>query len=350
MRIKLGRVGLAPGAVLLALLMAASAWAQSGKTSVRAFRVGGVPPAREVVGLGTVRCQKSLELNFPTSGVLAKVMVEEGDQVKKGQVLARLDDAVVRAEVAAKEAEVELARQKVEHLKDKKIGKEQLWKRNAISEGEVKDAVHLFLQAQTSLQQYKAQLRGLKARLRKMVLRSPVSGTVARRMAEPGEVVTMEQEPLIKLVSCKQVLAEVSYGEKLYLRIKPGMPVLLTADALPGKEFIGKVHAISPEVNDKDRTFVVKIQADNPGLILRPGMFVRAGLLRGKKGEPVWIPQAAILAEVDGFGSIKLIKEGRTELMKVKLGPVKDGMVQIDKGLKAGDMVMVPEKPASQAQ
>jgi membrane fusion protein (multidrug efflux system) len=349
MTAKLSLMGLALGLCLL-ITAPEACFAQSGKRTVRAFRVGGVPPAQEVVGLGTVRCRKSLELGFPTTGVLAKVYVDEGDRVKKGQALAKLDDTVLKAELASKEAEVELARQKVAHLKDKKEGKEKLWLRKAISQTEYKDAVHLFIQAKTSLRQSKAQMRGLKARLGKMLLRAPLSGTVARRLAEAGEVVSLEQEPLLKLVSCERVLAEVSYGEKLYLRIKPGMPVLLTADALPGREFIGKVHAISPEVNDKDRTFKVKILADNPGRIMRPGMFVRAGLLRGKKGEPVWIPENAILAEVDGFGSVKLIKEGKTQLIKVKLGITKKGMVQITKGLKAGDMVMIQLGKAKKSQ
>ena len=318
MNIKNAAIGMILTGSLLALAL--PALAQQGQQRVRVFRVGGVPRAQEVVGLGTVRCSKSLELGFFEPGIIKDMKVEEGDQVKKGSVLATLDDAIIRADIAAKQAGVELAQRKMERLADKMAGKKELWNRRSISKHEFKDAEHQYNQAKIELKQVRAELRGLKARLSEMVLRAPVSGTVARRYVEPGEVVKQGDDKVVKLVSCSLVLAEVSFGEKLYLRIKPGMPVVISADALPGREFIGKVHAISPEINDKDRTFTVKINTPNPSLILRPGMFVRASLLRGQKGKPVWIPQNAILAELDGYGSVKVVKDSKMTLKKVKLG------------------------------
>ena len=103
------------------------------------------------------------------------------------------------------------------------------------------------------------------------------------------------------------------------------------------------MHSISPEINDKDRTFTVKIKTPNPSLVLRPGMFVRASLLKGKKGEPVWIPQSAILAELNGYGSVKVVHDSKVSLTKVKLGRKKDNMVHITEGLEPGQMVLLPQ-------
>ena len=330
------------------LAIALPAHAQQGSQRVRVFRVGGVPQAQEVVGLGTVRCAKSLELGFFERGIIKEVRVEEGDHIKKGEILAKLEDNVIMADIAAKQAGIEIARQKMDRLADKMAGKKELWNRRSISEHEYKDAKHQFNQAKIELKQVKAELKGLQARLADMVLKAPVSGTVARRYVEPGEVVGQGENKVIKLVSCSTVLAEASFGEKLYLRIKPGMPVVIRADALPGREFIGKVHSISPEINDKDRTFTVKVKTPNPSLILRPGMFVRASLLKGKKGEPVWIPQSAILAELKGYGSVKVVRDSKVTLLKVKLGRKKDNMVQITEGLEPGHLVLLPQPGAKQ--
>ena len=113
--------------VLAALIMVAAVpvLAQQGGKRVRVFRVGGVPPSQEVVGLGTVRCAKSLELGFFERGIIKDVQVEEGDQVKKGKVLAKLDDDVMRADIAAKKAAIEIARQRMDRAADKMAGKKR---------------------------------------------------------------------------------------------------------------------------------------------------------------------------------------------------------------------------------
>ncbi len=354
----LGRGSRRAGLCLLALALLAlapAAWgadspspAATAQSRMRAFRVGAPPKGAEVTGLGTARCLKSLKLGFAERGTLAEVLVEEGATVKKGQVLARLDDRVLKSDLAAKEAELARARKDAGYLAGKRTEAEKLHQGRAITLSDLKEAAHKQEQAEAQAGQLEAQVAGLKAQLKNTVLVAPLAGTVVERLAEPGEVVGQGSGEVVSLMACQQMLAEVAFGEKLYGRLIPGQMVLLTADAVARREFLGKVHSKSPQVDDKDRTFKVKVLVDNQDGALRPGMFVRALLLMGGPGEPVLVPEPAILAEADGYGVVDLAREGRVEKRKVRLGRRERGMVEVLEGLAPGDLVIMelPENAA----
>ena len=316
-----------------------AAWAaEPGAHAVRAFRVGVPPRSAELTGLGSVRCFKSAKLGFAEKGVLSQVLVEEGDQVKKGQVLAKLDDRVLLAQIKAKEARVESAKLGVKHSGEELKEMEQAYRVRAVVHTEVTKARHKYEQALSELKLSRAELAGLKAQVKNSVLNSPISGTVVERLAEPGEVTGPNSDGVLVVMACDKILAEVSFGEKLYTRIQAGQPVLLTADALPRRDFIGKVHAKSPKVDDKDRSFKVKVFVDNNAGELRPGMFVRALLLRKS---PLWIPQAAVSGRNGDQGLVKVVKNRKALARRVTLGQAQRGMVLVLEGLKPGELVMV---------
>ncbi|MGD9123523.1 MAG: efflux RND transporter periplasmic adaptor subunit [Desulfarculaceae bacterium] len=340
------------GSAFFLLCASLTVYAQPpGKFAVRVFRVGSGPKAAEMVGLGSVRCLKSLKLGFAETGVLTELKVEEGDSVRKGQVLARLDDRVLRADIKAQEAEVEAARLKVGHLTEKQSSQEKLFQGRAIALNELKETTHQLEQARSALKLAQARLAGLRAKLKTKELRSPVDGVVTKRDSETGEVVGPSVE-MLEIMSCAKVLAEVRFGEKLYLRVLKDMPVVIMADALPGREFMGRVYSKSPVVDDKERTFVVKVSLDNPKLTLRPGMFVRATLLPVKAGDSLWIPQQAILAQADGKAVVEIAGSGRLTKRKITLGKKVGQGVEVVSGLKPGELVTLkapaPGAPTSQ--
>lgn len=330
----------------LALGFAAPAGAQQKNPRFRLFRAGMPPKAAEVTGLGTLRCFKSMKLGFADRGVLAKVLVEEGDQVKKGQVLARLDDRVLRAEIRAKAAELDNARREAAHQKGLAANQKRLYQSRAISRMEYQDAVHNLNQARGKVRQLGAELGGLKAKLAATELRAPLAGTVIERQAEPGEVTAPGESAVLVLMSCSRVLAEVAFGEKLYSLLQKGQPVLITADAVRRLDFVGRVYSKSPKVDDKDRTFKVKVLLKNPGGVLRPGMFVRATLLAGGGGRPLWIPLAALTNVSGDKAMVRRAGAKSVEQVPVVLGQRQRGMVQALKGLEPGDLIVVPRPQA----
>lgn len=335
---------LALSLITLCLLLApAPAGAADQRAPVRLFRVGASPGYAGLAGLGTARCRRSLDLGFQVTGVLASVPVEEGQRVKKGQVLARLDDSVARAELKA--ARASLAKAEVEAAYRHKVAAEQeaLLKARAVSRSDYDKARFEDGQAQAALELARAEVAGKKARIASMVLTAPVAGVVAARLAQPGEVVApgSDHVKVVRLVACRTVLAEVDFPETHYTRLAPGLLVVVTADALGGREFLGRIKTISPEINEKDRTVRVKVLLENPDFLLRPGMFVRAAVL-GPADAELWVPKQAILARQGDAAVVEVADGKRRAKRRIELGVAKGDLLRVKDGLKPGELVLVP--------
>jgi membrane fusion protein (multidrug efflux system) len=301
-------------------------------------------------GLGSVRCRQTLELSFEATGLISQVLVDEGDLVQKGQVLARLDDKVLTSELKAKQAEAESAAFEVERLKAKKEEKEKLFQGRAVTASEVREVGFELDKALAKARGTQAEVASLAARERNLVLKAPVAGTVVKRLSEPGEVVTPNStRKVLKLADCRQVLCEVELGERLYTQVKAEQEVVLLADALPGRRFKGKVHAVGVEIDEKNRTFVVKVAVENQDLALKPGMFVRASVLAGGQAVSLWLPPQALKDELGDQAEVTVIQDRRATPRKVRLGRREPGRVQVLDGVSAGELVLVPgdnEAPA----
>lgn len=334
---------LALGALLSLVL---SAWAEPPVRPFRLFRVGADPQYNGLAGLGTARCQKSLDLGFDLTGVITKMPVEEGQRVKKGQLLAKLDDRVARAELGAALAELNQAQVEAKYRGQVAKEKKALLDGRAISRAEYDKANFEAAQAQAALELTRASVAGKKARIASMTLTAPMAGVVAQRLAEPGEVVSpgSEQYNVIRLLACQTVLAEVDFSEKHYTRLRPGLKVIVTADALGGREFLGAVKTVSPEINEKDRTVQVKVKIDNRDFKLRPGMFVRAAVL-GPPDAQLWVPAAAILAREGDAAVVEVAKGRKAEKRRIELGESKKSLIKVLSGLKQGELVVVPTAP-----
>ncbi len=295
-----------------------------------------------ITGLGTARCRRSLEMGFEATGQIAAIPVEEGAKVVKGQVLARLDDRVLSAELKAKRAEVEASQAEVQRLAARAQEKEKLFQSRAATANEAREAGFELAKAQAKLEAAQAEVASLSARVESFILRAPMDGVVAKRISEPGEVVTPNGRKVLRFLDCRQVLAEVEFGERLYTRLAPGLEVTLVADALPGRRFNGKIHAISPEIDEKNRTFTVKVAVDNPDFMLKPGMFVRAAVQAAGQGQTLWLPPEA-LTQVKGDEALVTVLEDRRPVeRRVRLGRREPGRVEITGGASAGELVVLP--------
>lgn len=312
---------------------------------VRLVRVASDEAGGFITGLGTARCRQSLELGFDATGQISAMEAAEGQAVKKGQVLARLDDRVVSAEIKAKQAEVSAAQAEVERAAAKHEEKQKLYQGRAVTLNDVREAGFELAKARARLEAAQAEVGSLNARLAGMVLKAPVAGMIAKRISEPGEVVTPNGKRVLKLIDCALILAEVEFGERLYTRIALGQEVTLVADALPGRRFAGKVHGISPEVDDKNRTFTVKVAVENPEFLLKPGMFVRAALAPAAGPSSLWLPPEA-LSQVEGdLAIVTVIVERQPVQRRVRLGRREPGRVEIVEGVSAGETVVLPPAP-----
>lgn len=233
------------------------------------------------------------------SGRIAKINVEIGDFVTKGQILAEMDRTqLLQAQLQLQNQEVELNRLKA------------LYEAGGLSQSDY-DAIEM------SYNVAKAQTENL---LENTVLRSPVNGVVTARNYDAGDMYAMAS-PIYTVEQIKPVKLLVGISESDYTRVKKGDSVEITADAIPGTTFYGKIEKIYPTIDPTTRTFTVEVVVSNNYNTLRPGMFARATVNFGSNHNVV-IPDVAVVKQ-QGSGErfvYVLNPDNTVTYQKVELG------------------------------
>ena len=253
------------------------------------------------------------------SGRISKINVEIGDFVKKGQVLAEIDKSqLIQAQLQLQNQEVELSRLKT------------LYQSGAVSKSDF-DAVELaYKVAQT-------QVANLEENT---ILRSPIDGVVTARNYDAGDMYAMTS-PIYVVEQIIPVKLLVAISESDYTKVKKGDSIEITADAIPGKTFYGKVEKIYPTVDPATRTFVVEVVVANAYKTLRPGMFARVTVNFGTNKNVV-IPDVAVVKQ-QGSGErfvYVLNEDGTVTYQKVVLGRRIGAEYEVLEGLTDGATIV----------
>jgi membrane fusion protein (multidrug efflux system) len=273
----------------------------------------------------TVRAQRRATLSFQEPGTLSLVLADLGDQVRRGELLARLDTDVLEA--AAVEAEAGLKFQTYNHERAR-----QLHAEGTISEQDYYAAEYAWKSAT-------AAARTVRARLENSELRAPFGGTVARRSAEAGDVVT-PGTPVYDLVQADTVKVEVWVPETDIVDFAVGRPVSVRVDAFPDRSFEGEVGRIGPSADTDRRVFPLEVFLANDDGALRPGMIGRVEVVRRTYHDVLVIPREAVLQRDEG--STGFVEAGGTvSARRLTLGPSEGNRVVVLSGLSAGDRVVV---------
>jgi RND family efflux transporter MFP subunit len=207
---------------------------------------------------GTVEAGQTIPLTFEMTGTVQKVLVEAGDAVKEGQLLATIDKTDARNMYDMAQAKQKQAQDAYDRLKS-------VYEKGSLPE--VK-----WIEMQTNLEQANSSLKIAENNLKKCDLKSPVSGVVGRRNVEPGmSAISITGAP-IEIVDLKTVNIKISIPEKEIGKLAKGTDATFTVGALGGKEFNGEVTNISPVADRLSRTYEAKIQVNNRGGELKPGM------------------------------------------------------------------------------
>lgn len=253
------------------------------------------------------------------SGRIAKINVEIGDFVKKGQVLAEIDKAqLLQAQLQLQNQEVELSRLKT------------LYQSGAVSKSDF-DAVELAYNIT------KTQVANLEENT---ILRSPIDGVVTARNYDAGDMYAMAS-PIYVVEQIVPVKLLVAISEADYTKVKKGDSIEITADAIPDKKFYGKVEKIYPTVDPATRTFVVEVVVANAYKTLRPGMFARVTVNFGSNHNVV-IPDIAVVKQ-QGSGErfvYVLNENGTVTYQKVVLGRRMGTEYEVLEGLADGATIV----------
>ncbi|MBP7253821.1 MAG: efflux RND transporter periplasmic adaptor subunit [Alphaproteobacteria bacterium] len=283
-----------------------------------------------VYASGTVEPIVLMRIAPKLMGRLAELTADEAVQVKAGQVLARLDDQELRANLAQLEARLDLAKREAERANT-------LLARHT---GTVQERD----KAQSALQEVQAAWTMADKQRSEYTLVAPADGLIIRRDGEVGELISANQA-IFYLAACaldacgKALRITANVDEEDIALVRSGQKVLIRADAFPQQSFEGKVETVTPKGDATERNFRVRI-ALAPDLPLRIGMSTEINIIIGVQDD-AWLLPASAVRE----GKVWLLRDGRLEQVKVEVGPTNSDKIAIKKGLMPDDVVVVaPEE------
>ena len=321
--------------LLACLLVAAGACAQapkagSAKSAAVPIRVGGIQSRsveRSVEFSGSLASPEDATLGAEVEGKVVELLADLGDEVPKGQVLARInpDEYLYRktqAETALAQAEANLRRS------------EELARQNIVSASALEDA-------RTNAARAAADADLARKRYRDTEVRAPFSGAVARRMVSTGEYLKVGQ-PVFQLVMTNPLKLIGEIPERYLGSVKPGGAVTLVLDAFPGRTFEGRITRVAPSVNPQSRAFSVEARVQNPRGHLKPGVFASAKVSTGTEQGALAVPELALTAFA-GVSKIFVIEGTTARERRVEVDRRLPGGLAVVRGpgLKAGQRVAV---------
>ncbi len=274
--------------------------------------------------LGTVHGNREATMVFEVGGVVEEVIARKGSFVKKGDPIARLDDELYRAGLDEAEAALVIAKETYERstaLKEK----------GAIAE-------HDLSSLRQEYEMAKARRAGAKARWERTVLRAPFDGYVDERFLDEGDYAS-PVSPFVRVIDLSTVKVETPVPEAHLALVHEGGDAWITAGQYENRVFEGKITFVSREVDRSTRTVGVEVTLDNRDGALRPGMTVRARLVRKIYEEAIVVPQDAVVNTEHGPG-VFLAVDGEAEMRNVGVEAVYNELAVIGSGLEAGETLI----------
>jgi HlyD family secretion protein len=301
---------------------------------------------RQLLVTGSLASWDELPIGTQTSGLaIVEVLVDEGDKVKAGQLLARFDDKVLRADLLSREASLREVQALAAEAEANIRRAEELARTGAISTRDLDARRSTALTTKARVGVAEAAKVQATARLAQTEVRAPTDGTIAKRNARLGAVMSAGGTELFRIIRDDRVelLAEVPEIDLRQLAV--GQTAELSALDINGKPFIGTVRIISPIVDTKTRIGTVKIDVPHDQY-LRPGMFLTARVRTGTQSAPVLPEEAVVYRDAKSWAVVvdptKDDKGHQTVTAReVQTGPRDGNRLAILSGLKAGEDVVV---------
>jgi membrane fusion protein (multidrug efflux system) len=256
---------------------------------------------------------------------VTRLLVEEGDAVRKGQQLVQLQDEEQRSAVA--KAEIELKESQRDYDRTKELFEQKL----------VTEELHT--EAGYTVERNEIALADARRELGYTQVRAPISGVVTERLVNLGDHVT-ENQALFSIVDFDSIVARIYVPEKDMVRLAVAQPARLRADALGGIVFRGSIDRISPIVDPSTGT--VKVTVATPRQEgLRPGMYVEVELVTAVHGEALLVPKRALVYDNDQVFVFRLKDERRVERLRVTPLLEDTEFIEPEDGLAVGDELVV---------
>ena len=328
-----------------------------------------------IAATGKIEPIKTVELRSKASGEIMKMLAEEGDLVKKNQMICELEKTTAQNDFEQAQADLEVAEINLQTAEKDLKRQKELYAQKLISDQELEASQLTFQQAKSQKVRAQALLSTAAERLEDTVIRSPMDGIIVQKYVEEGMVIasgisSVSGGTLIALVGdLNSVYVQADVDETDIGKVQLGQPVKVRPDAYPNQEFVGSVLRISPQGTEVQNvtTFRVTAEVTNPEQLLRAGMNATVEIIASDLKNVLLVPAEAVheqkdvmrlMALVDkednqkaraglrpGNGSpntkyVLVLKDGVPTPVSVQVGSVSFDYAEIKSGLSEGDSVL----------
>lgn len=290
---------------------------------------------------GSLRAVDLASVKAKVGGDVREVLVREGEPVKAGQIVAKMDAAEFEARVAQARGNLNSARAQLEMAAKTRDNNLALVERGFISKNALDNSASQYNGAKASVDAAQGALDLVQKSLNDTVIRAPISGLVSVRLVQPGEKVAADNK-LLEIVNLQKMELEAALPSADLARVAIGQPVTLRVEGLP-ERFEGRVARINPATQAGTRSVPVYIQVANPQSLLRVGMFAEAQLTLASKISVLALPQSAVRKDGNGV-YVFVIADGKIERRPIVLGMAgmtgEEFRTEVTSGLDAGMKVV----------
>jgi RND family efflux transporter MFP subunit len=279
---------------------------------------------------GDVTTDQNIMIYPQFSGVLKDIYVKEGDQVKKGQKLAKIDDGGQSSQLEEMKAQRELAKTIFER-------QGRLWDENIGSEIQ-------YLEAKTAFEQIDNAVDQMRSQLNKSVIYAPFSGKIDEVITDQGQVVSPGQTPIFRILNLGEMYVSANVPENYVGNINEGSEAIVTLSAI-GKSFIGKVSQVSSNISESNRNFRVRVSIPDSIDFVKPNLIATLKLNDYTSKQAIVIPENILQENASGQSftfSLQMENDsiGIANFRELKLGKSYQGEIEVLEGLKATDVVV----------
>lgn len=368
-----GRLWLALGGALIFILLALYLWGPLRPAQEVTVAVASrIYPAQAYTVLnasGYVVAQRKAAVSSKSTGRLAFLGVEEGSRLKKGEILASLENEDLtasknQAAASVKEAEAGLASAQAE-LVDAELQYQRfktLVEKDLVARQDFDTAVARYKKGQAGVASAQARIRVSKealanaqASLEYSYIRSPFDGVVTSKFAEVGEVVAPfgaavnARAAVVTMADLKSLMVEADVAESNLDKVKLKQPCEISLDAIPDRRFAGEVHMIVPTADRTKATVLTKVKFLEFDDRILPEMSAKVAFLSrplegGERQARLALPKAALITRGDQTFAF-LVQDNAARLVQVTVGETMGDLVEIKSGLKDGDRVVLKPSP-----
>ena len=284
----------------------------------------------ETQAVGSLRSRQGVMLRPEVGGRVKQILFNDGQRVRKGQLLVQFEDQLQQAQLSQAKAELSIA--EANHKRNQELVTQNFISKRSLDE------------SGAALEVSRAKLALADATLQRLKVLAPFDGITGLKQINVGDYLK-DGADMVNIEDIDAVLVDFRLPERFQAKIRAGQKAQLTVDALPGRPFSAIVQAVDPLIEANGRSVGVRGCIDNRQQQLRPGMFARVNSVFGVRDNALVIPEEAIMPQGGRTFVVKVVAGDKPEVLiservAVKVGLRLPGKVEILEGLAAGDTVV----------